>query len=87
MRHKSTGLTQDPCMATLGQKLGPPQTGGSQVPMTSSDGRKNENWNVTTLNLKGELAQPSNAAGRTVCKTFSPFMLWLVKPVEFRRNV
>lgn len=75
MRHKSTGLTRDPCMAMLAQKLGPPRTGGSQVLMTASDCRKHENWNVTTLNLKGELAQPSNTAGRTVCKTFSPFML------------
>ena len=52
MLAKSKGRAQDPSMAKLGQELGPPLPGGSRVPMTVSHGhRKDENGNVTMLNL------------------------------------
>ena len=49
---KSKGHAQDPSMANLGQEVGPPLPDSSQIPMTISHGhRKDENWNVTMLNL------------------------------------
>lgn len=51
-------------MAKLGQEPGPPLPGSPRVPMTASDGhRKDENWNVTALNLEASLLDPPMLEG------------------------
>lgn len=81
-RHDAKRHAQDPSMTNLGHEVGPPLPGSSQVPMTDykPQSQEDENWSITMLNLN-----PLMLEGRFE-KKFNLFMLWLVKPVEFRRN-